>query len=128
MLGKRLNRASSRAARVDLGKKPFQKAGLIKKAPGREKHRKHRDRSGWSGMMLHQDGSTYEWAPGKKWDLIITIDDTINEHYSMFFVEGERTLSSFRDVMEVIERKGSFSSLYTDRGSYYHYAPKREVK
>ena len=29
------------------------------------------------------------------------------------------TLSSFRGLREVIERKGLFSSLYTDRGSHY---------
>jgi hypothetical protein len=26
-------------------------------------------------MMLHQDGSTHEWVPGKQWDLIVTMDD-----------------------------------------------------
>ena len=105
-------------------KNQLQKAGLVKKAPGRGKHRKRRDRAGWPGMMLHQDGSTHEWVPGKKWDLIITMDDATNEHYSMFFVEEEGTLSSFQGVREVIEKKGLFSSLYTDRGSHYWYTPK----
>ena len=41
----------------------------------------------------------------------------------MFFVEEEGTASSFRGAREVIEQKGLFSSLYTDRGSHYWYTP-----
>jgi hypothetical protein len=70
-------------------------------------------------MMLHQDGSTHEWVTGKKWDLIVTMDDATNEHYSMFFVDEEGTASSFRGVEDVILKKGLFSSIYTDRGSHY---------
>jgi hypothetical protein len=76
----------------------------------------------FEGIMLLQDGSTHEWVPGKMWDLIITIDDAINEHYSMFFVE-EEVASSFREVQKVIEKKGLFSSFYTDRGSHYWNTP-----
>jgi hypothetical protein len=47
-------------------------------------------------MMIHQDGSRHEWAAGKMWDLIVTMDDATNEHYSMFFVEEEGTVSSMR--------------------------------
>jgi len=70
-------------------------------------------------MMLHQDGSTHEWVPGKKWDLIVTMDDATNEHYSMFFVEEEGTTSSFAAIKEVLLAKGLFCSFYTDRGSHY---------
>ena len=75
------------------------------------------------GMMLHQDGSTHEWVPGKYWDLIITLDDATSEHYSMFFVEEEGTASSFRAMQEVITTQGLPSSLYTDRGSHYWHTP-----
>lgn len=104
-------------------KNTLQAAGAVAKAPGRGKHRKRRARSPWPGMMLHQDGSTHEWVAGQKWDLIITLDDATNEHYSMFFVEEEGTASSFRGVKEVIERRGLFASLYTDRGSHYWHTP-----
>lgn len=102
----------------------LQEARLIAKAPGRGKHRKRRERSPWPGMMLHQDGSTHEWTPGVQWDLILTMDDATNEHYSLFFVEEEGTSSSFRGIREVIEKRGLFSSLYTDRGSHYWLTPK----
>jgi hypothetical protein len=70
-------------------------------------------------MMLHQDGSTHEWVTGKKWDLIVTMDDATSEHYSMFFTDEEGTASSFQGVEDVILKKGLFSSIYTDRGSHY---------
>ena len=104
-------------------KNTLQANKLAKKAPKRGKHRKRCPRAPYPGMMLHQDGSTHEWVAGKKWDLIITLDDATSEHYSMFFVEEEGTISSFRGVREVIERKGLFASLYTDRGSHYWYTP-----
>jgi len=47
--------------------------------------------------------------------------DATTELYAAFFVEEEGTLSSFRGLQEVIESKGLFSSLYTDRGSHYWY-------
>lgn len=104
-------------------KNQLQAAGLVKKAPAKGKHRKRRERSPWPGMMLHQDGSTHEWVPGQRWDLIVTMDDATSEHYSMFFVEEEGTASSFRGVRDVIEQRGLFSALYTDRGSHYWYTP-----
>lgn len=100
-------------------KTTLQEAGLVKKGKAKGAHRKKRDRSPWAGMRLHQDGSTHEWVPGKRWDLIVTMDDATNEHYSMFFVEEEGTQSSFRGVKHTLEAKGLFCSLYTDRGSHY---------
>jgi transposase len=101
----------------------LQEAGLVAKAPAKGKHRKRRARSPWPGMMLHQDASRHEWVPGQLWDLVVTMDDADNVHYSMFFVEEEGTASSFRGVREVILSHGLFSSLYTDRGSHYWHTP-----
>jgi len=58
-------------------------------------------------------------VPGQYWDLIVTMDDATNEHYSMFFVDEEGTASSFQGIREVIKARGLFCSLYTDRGSHY---------
>lgn len=109
-------------------KKTLQSSGLVMKSSKRGVHRKHRERSPMPGMMLHQDGSTHEWVYGKKWDLIVTMDDATNEHYSMFFVDEEGTDSSFQGVREVILKKGLFSSFYTDRGSHYWFTPKEGGK
>lgn len=100
-------------------KKELQKAQLVSRAPKRGVHRKKRERVPLPGMMIHQDGSKHEWVPGKLWDLIVTMDDATNEHYSMFFCDEEGTASSFQGVMDVIKFRGLFCSLYTDRGSHY---------
>jgi LmbE family N-acetylglucosaminyl deacetylase len=109
-------------------KNQLQSAGLVKKAPGRGKHRKRREPSPLPGMMIHQDGSRHAWVPGQDWDLIVTMDDATNEHYSMFFVDEEGTASSFRGVHETIAAQGLFCSIYTDRGSHYWFTPKAGSK
>jgi hypothetical protein len=104
-------------------KNVLQAQGAVSRAPKRGAHRKRRERSPLPGMMIHQDGSVHEWISGQKWDLIVTMEDATNEHYSMFFVEEEGTLSSFRGVDEVITQHGLFSSFYSDRGSHYWHTP-----
>ena len=107
-------------------KNKLQERGLVKKAKGRGKHRRKRERAPMEGMLLHQDASTHEWVRGRKWDLVITLDDATSRHYSMFFVEEEGTASSFRGMRDVIEGHGLPSSLYTDRGSHYWRTPKAD--
>lgn len=104
-------------------KNQLQSAKAVPKGKKRGVHRKKRKRAPMPGMMIHQDGSTHEWVPGRKWDLIVTMDDANNEHYSMFFVEEEGTVSSFAGVKEVILSHGLFCSLYSDRGSHYWHTP-----
>jgi hypothetical protein len=104
-------------------KNTLQKEGLVAKSSKKGTHRKKRERSPIEGMMIHQDGSDHEWVPGIRWDLIVTMDDATSEHYSMFFIEEEGTISSFRGVKETIEKKGLFCSIYTDRGSHYWTTP-----
>jgi len=104
-------------------KNKLQEDGIVSRAPRKGAHRKRRERALMPGMMLHQDGSTHEWVPDQKWDLIVTMDDATSEHYSMFFVEEEGTISSFRAIKEIILSQGLFCSLYTDRGSHYWITP-----
>jgi len=104
-------------------KRRLQEAQLVAKGEQRGIHRKRRERSALPGMMIHQDGSTHEWIAGQQWDLINTMDDATSEHYSLFFVEEEGTVSSFRGVREVIAARGLFSSFYSDRGSHYWTTP-----
>ena len=100
-----------------------QDAERVPKAKARGVHRKRRNRSPWPGLKIHQDGSTHEWVPGQKWDLIVTMDNATNKHYSMFFVAEEGTASSLQGVREVIESRDLFSIFYSDRGSHYGYTP-----
>ncbi len=104
-------------------KKRLQEGKLAPKAENRGAHRKRREPSPLPGMMVHQDGSTHAWVPEELWDLIVTMDDATNEHYAMAFVAEEGTASSLQGVREVIERRGLFSSFYSDRGSHYWRTP-----
>lgn len=104
-------------------KNRLQQQGNVAKATLKGSHRKRRERSPLPGMMIHQDGSTHEWIANHRWDLIITLDDATSEHYSIFFVEEEGTLSSFQGVKETIEKNGLFCSFYSDRGSHYWTTP-----
>ena len=109
-------------------KNTLQRQGDVQKQKKKGAHRRRRERNPLPGMMIHQDGSRHEWVPGKKWDLIVTMDDATNEHYNVFFVDEEGTASSFQGVQDVILRKGLFSTLYTDRGSHYWHTPKEGGK
>ena len=103
----------------------LQKAGDVKAAAGRGKHRKKRVRRPLPGMMLFQDGSSHLWiaALGYEVDLIVTLDDATSWIYSAFFAAEEGTMSSFRGLHETISAHGLFSSFYTDRGSHYFFTP-----
>ena len=102
----------------------LQREGLVAKAKRRGAHRRKRERKPLIGMMLHQDGSRYEWLLGQQHDLIVTLDDATGAIYSAFLVDEEDTMSSFVGVAEVITRHGLFNSLYTDRGSHYWHTAK----
>jgi transposase len=102
----------------------LQGRGLLLKAPRRGAHRRKRPRRPMVGMMLHQDGSSHAWLEGRApLDLIVTMDDATSEIYSMFLVEEEGTMSTFRGLSETIAAKGLFCSFYTDRGSHYFLTP-----
>lgn len=102
----------------------LQKTGAVQPAPRRGAHRRKRPRRPMPGMMLHQDASKHAWlADQALLDLVITMDDATSEIYSAFLVPEEGTQSSFRGLVETIERHGLFMELYTDRGSHYFFTP-----
>ena len=106
-------------------KRQLQASGLVDRARTRGAHRRKRPRKPCVGMMLHQDGSRFEWLEGAPaLDLIITMDDATSEIYSAFLIEEEGTVSTFRALLEVFTARGLPSSLYTDRGSHYFFTPK----
>jgi len=104
-------------------KNQLQAAHLVAKGKSPGPHRIKRLPSALPGMMIHQDGSTHPWVEGQYWDLIVTMDDATNEHYSMHFVEEEGTHSSLLGVKDVLQARGLFCSFYSDRGSHYWHTP-----
>ena len=70
--------------------------------------------------MLHIDGSKHRWFQDDRYyDLIAIMDDATSEIYYAQLVEEESTLTVMAGLREVIERKGLFCALYSDRGSHF---------
>ena len=106
-------------------KQALQGAGLVVKRRKRGPHRRRRPRRPMPGMLLHIDGSKHRWFQDDRfYDLIVILDDATSEIYYAQLVEEESTRTVMQGVREVIERKGLFCSLYSDRGSHFFYTPK----
>jgi transposase len=102
----------------------LQGAGLVK--PGRKRgvHRQRRPRRPLPGMLLHLDGSRHQWFQDDRWyDLIEVLDDATSETYYAQLVEEESTRTVMAALREVIERKGRFCALYSDRASHFFDTP-----
>jgi transposase len=99
-------------------------AGLIAKKRRRAPHRRRRERRPMPGMMLHIDGSKHRWFQDDRWyDLLVILDDATSVCYAQL-VEEESTRTVMRGLREVIEVKGLFCALYSDRGSHFFVTPK----
>jgi transposase len=106
-------------------KQALQGAGLVSRQRKRGKHRRRRPRRPMPGMMLHIDGSKHRWFQDDRYyDLIVILDDATSEIYYAQLVQEESTQTVMAGLREVIERKGLFCSLYSDRGSHFFYTPK----
>jgi hypothetical protein len=80
-------------------------------------------------MLLHIDGSRHQWFQDERWyDLIVILDDATSEIYYAQLVEEESTVTVMAGLREVIERKGVFCALYSDRGSHFWLTPKVGAK
>jgi transposase len=106
-------------------KQALQGAGLVARGRKRGAHRKRRARRPLPGMLLHIDGSRHQWFQDERWyDLIVILDDATSEIYYAQLVEEESTATVMAGLREVIERKGVFCALYSDRGSHFWLTPK----
>jgi len=102
----------------------LQGAGLVKKGRKRGAHRKRRARRPLPGMLLHLDGSRHQWFQDDRWyDLIEVLDDATSETYYAQLVEEESTRTVMAALREVIETKGRFCALYSDRASHFFQTP-----
>jgi transposase len=107
-------------------KTALQNAGLVRRYAKRGPHRKKRPRRPLTGMMLHVDGSRHRWIPGldQYQDLIVIFDDATSEVYDVKLVEEESTVTVMASLKRVVESRGLFCSLYSDRGSHMAWTPK----
>src|SRR5580692_5951859 len=103
----------------------LQGSGLVARGRKRGVHRQRRPRRPLPGMLLHIDGSEHRWFQDDRWyDLLVILDDASSEIYYAQLVEEESTLTVMAALQEVIERKGLFCALYSDRGSHFWLTPK----
>ena len=109
--------------------KALQGAGLVARGRKRRKHRRRRERRPMPGMLLHIDGSKHQWFGDERWyDLIVILDDATSEIYYAQLVEEESTRTVMEGLRTVIESKGLFCALYSDRGSHFFVTPKAGEK
>ncbi|MGH9630019.1 MAG: ISNCY family transposase [Bryobacteraceae bacterium] len=107
-------------------KTALQTAGFVKKRKKPGSHRKRRPRRPLPGMMLHIDGSEHCWfADDRYYELIVILDDATSEIYYAQLVEAECTQTVMAALREVVETKGLFCSLYSDRAGHFFVTPKR---
>lgn len=100
-------------------------AGLVAKGRKRGVHRKRRPRRPLPGMLLHLDGSEHRWFQDDRWhDLIAVMDDATSEVYYAQLVEEESTRTVMAALRQVIEKRGLFCALYSDRASHFFLTPK----
>jgi len=103
----------------------LQGAGMVAQGRKRGVHRKLRPRRPLPGMLLHIDGSEHRWFQDERWyDLLVILDDANSEIYYAQLVEEERTTTVLAGLREVVEQKGVFCALYSDRGSHFWLTPK----
>ena len=110
-------------------KTALQEAGLVERRKKRGTHRKRRPRRPMPGMLLHIDGSEHRWfGDDRYYELIVILDDATSEIYYAQLVEAESTHSVMVALREVIETRGLFCSLYSDRAGHFFVTPKRGEK
>jgi transposase len=106
-------------------KQALRGAGLVKRRKRRGPHPRRRERRPLPGMLLHIDGSTHRWLNDDRWyDLIVILDDATSEICYAQLVEEESTRTVLAAVRAVIEKKGLFCALYSDRASHFLVTPK----
>src|SRR5215831_5482927 len=103
----------------------WQGAGLVGRQRQRGVHRKRRPRRPLPGMLLHIDGSQHQWFQDERWyDLIVILDDASSEIYYAQLVESESTWTVMQALREVIEHRGIFFALYSDRARHFFLTPR----
>jgi len=98
----------------------------VKRYAKRGAHRRKRPRRPLTGMMLHVDGSRHRWIPGldQYQDLVVIFDDATSEVYDVQLVDEESTATVMAALKRVVETRGLFCSLYSDRGRHMAWTPK----
>ena len=106
-------------------KQALQGAGLVARKKKRGPHRRRRPRRPLPGMLLHIDDSKHRWFQDDRYyDLLVILDDATSRIYYAQLVAEESTRTVLQALREVLETKGLFCALYSDRASHFFLTPK----
>lgn len=106
-------------------KTALQTAGLVKRRKKPGSHRRRRPRRPLPGMMLHIDASEHRWFGDQRRDeLICVLDDATSDIYYAQLVEAESTTTVMAALREVVETRGVFCTLYSDRAGHFFHTPR----
>jgi len=104
----------------------LQESGLVTKEKKRGKYFRRRERKPLTGMLLHLDGSEHRWFEhnmDQRQSLIAIIDDADSRCLSAGFYPEEGTREVLEVIHGVVQKHGTFVSLYTDRAGHFVYTP-----
>jgi transposase len=109
-------------------KHALQMAGLVKKSRKRGVHRRRRARRRFRGccciwMAVRTPG--FKMTGGMT--CLVLLDDATCEIYYTQLVEEESTATMMTALREVIERRGAFCALYSDRASHFFHTESRSA-
>jgi transposase len=108
-------------------KQALQKAGLLKKARVRGRHRRRREPRACLGEMLHIDGSPHAWLalqPDDTQVLIAVVDDATTRVLGAQLWPAETTVAIMTGLRDVISTHGMPMALYTDRAHWAFHTPR----
>jgi transposase InsO family protein len=76
-------------------------------------------------MLLHIDGSHHQWfCDGRWYVLLVILDDATSEIYYAQLVEDESTRTVMAALRHVVDQRGLFCALYSDRAGHFFFTPK----
>jgi hypothetical protein len=76
-------------------------------------------------MLIHIDANTHRWfGDARRYDFLVIMDDATSEVYYAQLVEQEDTRGVLRALRQVVEEKGLFCALYSDRASHFYLTPR----
>jgi len=100
---------------------------LVARRGTRKQYRRRREREPMRGMLVHFDGSKHRWfesEEGTLQDLLAFVDDASGEILAARFVPEEGTRTVLALLRELVEERGTFGRLYTDRAGHFVFTPK----
>jgi transposase len=102
-------------------------AGLVVRKGTFKPYRRRREREPMRGMLVHLDGSKHRWfeSPDNSLqDLLAFVDDATGEVLAARLVPEEGTRTVLALLRDLVEERGTFGRLYTDRASHFVFTPK----